>query len=207
MELILLGLLMIKASTVYEIKKAIEKTFTSISSNSVGSIQTALKKLLADCMVTFTETHENGKNKKIYELTDKGKAYFFENVSKPMLYKEKNMELAKFFFMGFAPKSVRIELIEAYIFELKIEKSKLEKIALSSKDAQTAVEDYTRYLDESGKTHNFKEALNSESLLDSLQNIALFQYATLELSLAKVDFEIEWFEKFKKRLEDKNCEN
>jgi DNA-binding PadR family transcriptional regulator len=202
MELILLGLLMLKACTVYEIKKVIEENFTSISSSSVGSIQVAIKKLIADNMVTFIETRENGKDKKIYDLTDKGKASFFENIAKPMLYKEKNMELAKFFFMGFAPKNVRIGLIDAYIFELKIEKSKLEKIASSSKDKQNAVADYVNYLEESGKTDNFKELLDSESLPDALKDIALFQSAPLELGLAKAEFEIRWFEQFKERLEN-----
>ena len=88
-----------------------------------------------------------------------------------------------------------------FIFELKIEKSKLEKIHSSSGDAQTAVSSFLNYLQENKRLDDFKVALNSESLVDSLQDIAMFQYAMLDLSIDKVNFEIQWFEQFKNKLE------
>jgi len=87
-----------------------------------------------------------------------------------------------------------------FIFELKIEKSKLEKIHSSSGDAQTAVSSFLNYLQENKRLDSFKEVLKSESLSESLQDIAMFQYAMLELSIDKVDFEIQWFEQFRNKL-------
>lgn len=100
-------------------RKAIETNLTNISSNSVESIQAAIKKLLGNNLICFNKYVENSVNKKVYIITTEGKAYFYANISQPMRYKEKSMELGKFFFMGFVNKSNRLALIESYIFELK----------------------------------------------------------------------------------------
>ena len=191
---------MIKPCTIYTIRKTVEEKLSLVSSNSMGSIQTAIRKLLLEGMVIFIEVLENGKMKKIYELTDKGKSTFYDKITKPMMYKEKNMELIKLFFMGFVDKNARVELIDSYIFELKIKKSELKKIHSSSGDAQTAVSGFLNYLQENKRLDSFKEVLKSESLSESLQDIAMFQYAMLELSIDKVDFEIQWFEQFRNKL-------
>lgn len=200
MEIIILGLLMIKKSTVYEMKKNIENTFTAMSSNSLGSIQATIKKLLEKSLIIYSEYVENSVNKKVYELTECGKKYFFDNLSKPMLYKEKNMELAKFFFMGFAPKEKWNDLINAYISELKTEKTKLEQIRYNMPNNETVIKNNMDFLRENDTLANFQEELNSELAEDNIQNVAIFQIASLELSLAKLDFEIKWFENFKKTL-------
>lgn len=204
MELIILGLLMLKEYTIYEIKKTIEEYFAAMCSSSTGSIQAAVKKLLNNGMITYNEFVENSVNKKMYVITDKGKAYFIDSISKPMYFKEKNIELCKLYFMGFTPKHIRLDLINAYISELKSEREKLEKIRFSSQNTESIIESYIIYLNESGKLVSFKEMLCSESLSESLQDIALFQFATLELGIDKADFEIRWFEQFKKRLEGNN---
>ena len=91
MDIIILGLLMIQNFTIYEMKKVIEKNFGNISSNSIGSMQAAVKKLLSNNMICFSEYVENSVNKKIYEITNEGKKYFLSSISTPMRYKEKNM--------------------------------------------------------------------------------------------------------------------
>ena len=52
---LILGSLMIKHFTVYESSQIIRQNFTSICSGSLGSIQTALKKLSQQEAVTFSE--------------------------------------------------------------------------------------------------------------------------------------------------------
>ena len=68
MDKLILGLLMIKHFTVYEIRQIIRQNFTSICSDSLGSIQAALKKLSQQEAVTFSEYVEKGKMKKEYSL-------------------------------------------------------------------------------------------------------------------------------------------
>jgi len=200
MEIIILGLLIIQKSTIYEMRKRIETHFTSISSNSMGSIQATIKKLLAGSMIICNEFVENSVNKKVYEITDKGKAYFIDSVSKPMLYKEKNMELGKLLFMGFVQKNKRIDLIESYIKELENSREKLKQVRLSTSDNETAISNYIKHLEITSTSNNFQEMFDTDSLTESVGDIAMFQYAALELSIAKVEFEITWFEDFKKRL-------
>ncbi|MDH6364405.1 PadR family transcriptional regulator AphA [Enterococcus sp. PF1-24] len=177
MDIIILGILMMKKATIYEMRKLIDSHFTNISSNSLGSIQAAIKKLIAKDYIVFEEFVENSINKKKYAITESGRDYFLASVKTPMLYKEKNMELSKFFFMGFVGEKEWLGLIDVYIAELKSQLSKLKEIAESS-EPRTAFD------------------------IQELQNIALFQYGTLDLSIAKIEFEINWFEKFTKKIID-----
>ena len=47
MEYIILSMLLCKAMTVYEIRNYIIKNLTTVCSNSLGSIQTAIKKMIS----------------------------------------------------------------------------------------------------------------------------------------------------------------
>lgn len=192
MYIIVLGLLMIQKCTIYEMRKSIEANFISMSSNSMGSIQATIKKLLSNGMIVFDEYVENSVNKKVYEITDKGKLYFFDSISKPMLYKEKSMELSKFFFMGFVEKSKRLALIDAYIAELRNEFESLEQIKSVIGSKPDFDEDYLLALQEKGAA--------SELTVEDIQEIALFQCAMLDLSIGKVKFEMQWFDNFKQNL-------
>ncbi|MDC7289241.1 helix-turn-helix transcriptional regulator [Blautia schinkii] len=192
MDIIILGLLMLQNCTIYEMKKIIEKNFGNISSSSIGSMQAAIKKLMGKNMICFSEHVENSINKKVYEITHEGKEHFLSIISEPMLYKEKNMELSKFFFMGFAPKSKRLELVAAYISGLQKELIRLEQIKSAAKMQPDFDEDSLSMLKEKG-------AAEIQSVTD-VQEIAFFQLAMLDLSIAKIRFEIEWFENFKKNI-------
>ncbi|MFV0362446.1 MAG: PadR family transcriptional regulator [Suipraeoptans sp.] len=192
MDIVVLGLLMMQKCTIYELRKLIENSFSLVSSNSMGSIQAAIKKLTDKHMVIFSESVENGVNRKVYEITEVGKTYFFAKVSSPMKYKEKNMELSKFFFMGFANKENRIDLIDAYIMELEKELAILDEVntALAPRHVPSK--------NELAAMHN-KGAAN-EITEDTVEGIAIFQYATLDLSIAKLQFEIKWFQDFKQKI-------
>jgi DNA-binding PadR family transcriptional regulator len=202
MEIIILGLLIIKECTIYELRKIIDIKLASMSSNSMGSIQAAVKKLLGNDMLAYSEFVENSVNKKVYKATEKGKVYFLDSISKPMRYREKNMELGKLYFMGFAPGSIRADLISAYISQLKEERAKYEELLILTQNRDAAVENYMEYLDAAGSKDSFKKMLDSESLEDGIRDIALFQYATLDFSIEKLEFEIHWFEQFLKKAEN-----
>lgn len=192
MDIIILGLLMIKASTIYEMRKAIEANLINISSSSVGSIQAAIKKLLANHLICFNEYVEKGVNKKAYQITPEGKAYFSANISQPMRYKEKSMELEKFFFMGFVDQNKRLALIESYITELKNGLNKLEQIKSATGALSSFDEKYLSAL----KNHGAADDLTQTNL----QEIAFYQCAMLDFSIAKIRFEMDWFEHFKKNM-------
>jgi len=193
MDIIILGFLMIQASTIYELRQSIKQSLSTVSSDSTGSIQAALKKLLNKDRITFKEQVEGGLNKKVYFITDNGIEYFQQAIAQPMLYKEKNMELSKFFFMGFTDKTKRDDLLEKYIQTLEEELASLEQIN-DSIDSRYQFDDAViMELKERGGAVDY---LN----LENVKDIAHFQYATLDLGIEKAKFEIEWFKKFKARL-------
>ena len=193
MDIVILGFLMIKGSTIYELRQMIKNSLSTVSSDSTGSIQAALKKLLNKKMITFTEQIEGGINKKVYYITDVGKEHFQQAIAQPMLYKEKNMELSKFFFMGFTDKAKRDDMLADYIHVLEDELASLEKINTSTSP---------RYqFDDAGLQDLKKRGGAAEYMtLENVNEIAHFQYATLDLGIEKARFEIEWFKKFRERL-------
>ncbi|MGM0167061.1 hypothetical protein IGI39_002041 [Enterococcus sp. AZ135] len=193
MDIIILGFLMIQASTIYELRQSIKQSLSTVSSDSTGSIQAALKKLLNKDRITFKEQVEGGLNKKVYFITDNGIEYFQQAIAQPMLYKEKNMELSKFFFMGFTDKTKRDDLLEKYIQTLEEELASLEQINDSIGSRYQFDDAVIMELKERGGAVDY---LN----LENVKDIAHFQYATLDLGIEKAKFEIEWFKKFKARL-------
>lgn len=193
MDIILLGLLMLQKCTVYEMRKYIDLCFSSISSNSMGSIQTSIKKLLAGNMISFNEFVENSVNKKVYEITDAGKKRFYETISSPMKYKDKNMELSKLFFMGFTEQQNWESLIDAYITELKDEQKALQRIRTSINSTEDIDEAYVEGL----KKNSSLQLEEHEDPVKYAKGIGFFQLATLALSIDKLAFEIEWFERLK----------
>ena len=72
--------------------------------------------------------------KKIYSITDIEKNYFVDWLSSTIDNDTaKNLELSKIYFLGFAEKETRIELIENHIADLEKVSHDLEKICENGK--------------------------------------------------------------------------
>lgn len=122
MDKIILGILMLHRMTAYEIKNVIKNSFKSMCSDSLGSIQVALKRLFEMEMVIFEEVVENGVNKKRYAITEVGQAELLEWLKIPIdNSKTKNVDLAKLLFMGYVSKKEQEILIDKVILSLEEE--------------------------------------------------------------------------------------
>lgn len=200
MDKIILGLLMIKPLTIYELRNIIELYFTSMCSNSMGSIQAAIKKLLEQEMVVFEELVEHSVNKKYYMLTDQGRACFLEWVQTAMLPgKMKDMELSKLFFMGFVPAQKRLDLIETHLAVLKDELEQLESIQRQDETARKL--EYLAYLENNAaQTHQLLSATGQSDIRHGTDDIVNFELLTLKFGIDRIRFEIEWFEKLRNQL-------
>lgn len=169
MDKIILGLLMLRGMTLYEIKTNIRKYLDSSCSTSAGSLHTAIRKLLDKNQISMEEKE----NKKVYYIEELGKEEFHKWVEQPMqTSKAKNIELSKFFFMGLANSNRRTALIKEYIKDLQKEYTKLQAIQEASKD------------------------INLSHMDDSLHDIWKYQNATLQYGLASTEFEINWYSKW-----------
>ncbi len=168
MDNIILGLLILKSRTIYQLRERIAKGLNLMYSDSMGSIQAALKKLLKCGYIQYEEIVENGKYKKVYSITDSGRERFFEWVNSPMTSQNNNNpELAKLYFMGFSDKENRAELLKRYISELK-------------------------------EQHNVLEAICKEGEAMELNDIGVYQLASAKYGRDLILFNIEWFQKLLK---------
>lgn len=101
MEFIVLGLLMIEDMTVYQLNQTFKTGLSLIYSASYGSLLSAIKKLLKSGYLEFTEVVENGRNKKIYHITDAGSVHFYEWMHADIPEsKLETIALSKVFFLG-----------------------------------------------------------------------------------------------------------
>lgn len=176
MEYTILGLLMLKQMTAYEISNFIRKNLVLICSGSAGSVQTALKKLLKNKHITVKEFIEGGINKRIYTISENGKVEFERWIESPMqANKVKNMELSKMFFLGFANKETRIKLINDYIFQLREVQGTLKAI---------------------------KDIVSRMEFTEITENIMTYQKATLEYGIDSAEFEIQWYTKLLESMEN-----
>ena len=142
MENIILGLLLLRSRTIYQLRKRINEGLNLMYSCSTGSIQAAIKKLLKSGYICVNEIYENGKLKKLYSITDEGKNYFNKWVNSPVESgSPKNPELAKIYFMGFSENANRISVIENHINELRKTHSELNKICEYSKSLSTELQE------------------------------------------------------------------
>ena len=101
MEYVILGLLLIRPMTVYDINSVFKKGISLFFSASYGSIQSALKKLLQTEKITCEESVESGRHKKTYSITEKGSNEFFAWIESPI--PENKLEvniLSKIYFLG-----------------------------------------------------------------------------------------------------------
>ena len=178
MDEIILGFLLLQPRTIYQIRAKFADGLNLMYSSSMGSIQAALKKLLSQGCITCTETVENGKYKKFYEITDSGRAEFTSWVNSPFKSaRNKNPELAKLYFMGLSDVKERCSRIDGYVSALKTVRLSLETI----------------YADGVKLTPP-----------DDLRELFRYQLLTVKYGLDLLNFEIEWFMALKKDESEKS---
>lgn len=120
MDHILLGLLLLKSRTIYELHDRIQKGLSMMYSSSMGSIQAAVRKLLASGCIEYSEETGNGRRKKLYSITEKGKQEFFDWVDTPLDAQNVRLpNLTKLYFMGFSTRETREQRLLDYVEELK----------------------------------------------------------------------------------------
>lgn len=209
MDKIILSLLLLKSMTIYEMKGFISQYLGSACSDSLGSLQAAIKKLLAVNQIAYREYVDKGLNKKEYRITDSGVDAFKKWIETPMNFqKAKNMEESKFFFMGIAQQETRKKLIRSYIDSLKQEKEKLLYIQyLVEATKENVIEKNVERIskDEELYSHILQISMD-DKLEDTVLNIYQYQIFCLKYGLEKIQFDIDFFQKILIEEED-NSDN
>ena len=207
MDKLILGLLMIKHFTVYEIRQVLRQNFSSMCSDSLGSIQAALKKLSQQGAVTYSEYVEKGKMKKEYAITASGRILFLEWLKTPIdMSKNKNMDFGKFLFMGYLPKKEQLQMLDLTIEGLEVEVQEFEAV----KDAIRFTEEQEKvkaYLEQNSHlATELIETSQAGDLAESISQIGYFEMKTLEFGLDSARFQLDWFTKLRQQLAENEKE-
>lgn len=201
MDKIILGILMLRRMTTYEIRNTIKNNFKSICSDSLGSIQIALKKLLELGMVTCEELVEKGVNKKRYSITDAGQETLMEWLRVPVdISKTKNMDFGKILFMGYMPKENQKELIDKIVLSLEEEYLSLKAVkeSINAEEERCAFENYL--LTDKEYQDRIKILNGSNNISQNINEISKFTLATLDYGIDMASFNIAWFKKLKENI-------
>ena len=194
MDKLILGLLMLKRLTVYELRGAVKQYFQSMCSDSLGSIRVAVKKLRDAGLVTCEEYVEKSVNKKQYSITDKGRKEFLDWVHTPAdISRFKNMELAKLLFMGFVSDKKRLPLLDEIIASLQKKLSKLLAIQSSIQISEGKTEALSFW----GDDHEYRNGILKSTQITDIAKIANdvgdFLMFCLQYEIDAAKFQIEWF--------------
>lgn len=201
MEYIILGLLLFKSMTVYEIRSYVQKNLTTICSDSLGSIQIAIKKLINKGYITTNEYLERGLVKKKHSITSLGVERYKEWVGSPInIAKMTNMEESKFYFLGTASKEKRISFLKSYISSLKEQFNKLHVIKEFSKGAKeiAILAHLERVSNEPEITDNLSVVSEEKDIRNIFENTYTYQIYLLEYGLNRVKSDISFYERILK---------
>ncbi|MFH1073762.1 MAG: PadR family transcriptional regulator [Candidatus Firestonebacteria bacterium] len=126
---IILGFLIKKDMTGYEIKQAINMSIAFFYNASFGSIYPALGRLKKLNFISSKNTVSKGKHKITYSINQKGKEYFNKWVETPFDdYKFGFLHLVKVFFMNNTNKEKAVKLLEDIVLKLEKYLKDLKKI-------------------------------------------------------------------------------
>lgn len=167
MEYVILGLLMIRDLSQYDMRNALQQKVSPFFSASLGSIQAALKKLEGNAHVEYTEVVENGRRKKVHSINRTGREYFIDwMLSSSTPNRLEQDATTRLFFLGFMPASDRIAIIKAVVSQLE---SIVQEFEESSIEA------------------------NKKEVPEHLKLVIEFQFKTLDLGLFNHKSMLEWF--------------
>lgn len=176
MDHMILGLLLLSERTIYQLRERIDKGLNLMYSSSMGSIQAAVRKLLQGGYIDYEEAVDNGKYKKVYRITESGRAYFFAWINAPIEQQSiRCPELVKVYFMGFSDKKNREAGIRGYLSFLKEQHRVLDAVC--------------------------KEAENVE-VPERRKEIFNYQQAAALYGRDLYKFNIDWFKKLLRKMEE-----
>jgi len=115
LDYIVMGLLLEKELTGYDIVKEVENSIGNFYRANYGRLYPALSKLTDKGFLTMREQMQGKRLKKYYKTTETGKQAFLEWLSSPVdPTATREFQLAQIFFYGVLPKDLRDQRLQEY---------------------------------------------------------------------------------------------
>lgn len=206
MDKIILGMILFRKSTLYEIRNYIKEYMKTICSDSTGSIQAAIRKLLREGYIGVENITEKNKDKKLYYVTESGLNCFKQWMKEPMdINKSKNMDFGKFFFLGMTDDENRINLIKHCIEDYE------EKLKFLSGFKKFTEEERVNRIQRSTMkikndkitNYNLVQATDKDDITRIVEDAIDYQYFCLDYDIARTKFEVSWYKKLLKIVEER----
>lgn len=175
MDYVILGLLCLNSLTAYDLNKAFKSSISLFYAASLGSIQSALKKLSKKDWISSLNEQQGGRSKRIYSPTENGRKAFNDWLSSSVpIEKVKDPALTRLFFLGLSQDDVPVTVIQNHLNSINADISKI------------------KFLMEKAN-HSIREIKDPE-----LKRIVKFQYFTLKYGIAFHQFNYDWYSKLLK---------
>ena len=167
LEFAILGFLLDRDMTGYDIKQMMVTRTSNFIDASFGSIYPMLKRLEKGGLITFAEIVAGNRLKKMYTITPQGREHFMEWLQTPCTFSPFNLEfLAKLFFYKHLKKNDAILNIELFRGTVQDAMEKLSEIERTTGDRMDPFE-YASL--EFGRTY-YEMVLNwHEKLIEKLR--------------------------------------
>lgn len=175
MEYVILGFLMIRDLSQYDLLNALKEKVSPFYQASLGSVQSALKKLEKNGYISLNKTVVNGRSKNIYTITVEGKSYF------------------KVFMLGD---------IDDHKFEAQTSTRLFFMGSISLDNRKFVVDKVIDYLEITINAYVEGEQLYNRKVIPvALKEMATYQFKTLNLGIHNLRSSLKWFEEFRQELE------
>lgn len=167
---VILGLLLLRPASLYDLVKQFEASVSLFYSASSGSIRRALETLLTRGLIEVDEVEAGARGRKTYRVTDAGDAEFRAWMHGPVTGPDaEGAALPRLFFLGLLDPAERDEVLARLTARVAQDVARLEAL-----DAQ----------------------LDAQQVPDELRDVFTYQRATLDYGLASGRFALDWFRRY-----------
>lgn len=129
MEFAALGFLMYRPLSMYDLKKAMERSTQHFLSASFGTLHPLLRKLEGQGLVTSETQVANGRNKKVFTITPAGRSRFVEWLGQDVMAERvSDPRLLRLFFLGHLDRGERQELLKRFLDQMEAAALELEQL-------------------------------------------------------------------------------
>lgn len=164
---VILGLLLLRPMSLYDLVKAFEAGVSLFYSASSGSIKRALDTLVALEHVEVADEESSGRRRKTYRLTESGRARWRDWMLDEPGGNLEQAALSRLHFLGLLDPAERRGVLERVETRLRGDLARLESV-----EAQ----------------------VRNQEIPDELRDVATYQLATLDYGLASHRHALEWFQ-------------
>ena len=167
---VILGLLLIKPQSLYDLVKSFEAAVSLFYSASSGSIRRALETLLTRGLIEVDEVQQGARARKAYRVTDAGRQEFHSWITGPVTGPDAEVAaLPRLFFLGLLEPAERAEILPRITARIQDDLARLESLA---------------------------ERLDTMEVPEGFDEVFTYQRATLDYGLAGHRFALDWFRAF-----------